>query len=313
MPIAGNSFPMNWVLTVNDLLLNNADADDPENYRVTRATHLLNAATFDGSLGPQTPLRHYLRYDVRPGKEGVADAGANGVFPRPARHIKRTWQLNNALGTLNVRSKRLQGLLVTTSVEVNGAPQGIADATHYACYKVEPTHDVTFQTPDRGDGTGRFRRDIQALVDSPFFDDCAHLADGVTTSFGGTPAEGACLFDVRAPVELCNPVIQSEVLLPRTTSATGIGSFTTSTTSLLCYEVRLARKITSPTAAGVIGLPVGTKLDPMQAVHAAHNLRNGNRVQSVVASNFPGPVVFNTVRTDVACVPTDVTGIVAAP
>lgn len=312
-PIPANTFPMNWVLTIDDLLLNNADADDPENFKVTRATHVFNAATFDGSLGPHTPLRHYLRYDVKPGRESVADAEPNGDFPRPARHVQRTWQLNNALGTLNVRSKRLQGLLVTASIEVNGSPPAIADATHYACYKVEPTHDVTAQTPDRGDGTGTFRRDIQAFVESPFFDDCARLADGVTTSFGGTPAEGACLFDVRAPVELCNPVIQSEVLLPRVTSATGIGSFTTSTTSLLCYEVRLARMITAPTAAAVIGQAVGTKLDPMQAGHAAHNQRNGNPVQSTVASNFPGPVTFNTVRTALACVPTDVVGIAAVP
>lgn len=74
---------------------------------------------------------------------------------------------------------------------------------------------ITAQTPDNGDGVGKFRKDLQVFLEDPFFDDCALLADGVTTSFDGTSVEGACLFDLKKPVELCNPVDKTAVVPPR--------------------------------------------------------------------------------------------------
>ena len=296
--IPNNVFPSNWVITLNDTGLSDTDADDPENFRALRAATLLNPVGGGGG--------EYLDYRLRPGPESTAPAV--GKFARPAKHIKRLWELSNEFGTVNVISRKALGLFVPVSIDPSGAPAAPADATHFLCYKVMPSRDVTAQTPDNGSGVGRFRKDLQAYaIDG--FDDCALLRDGVTPSFEGTGVEGHCLFDLKKPAELCNPADKTAVVPPRQTSATIDGSTATEPRSLLCYRIRLASRFRDPTAAAQAGALVDDPISPSQARHVRRRIRDANQLYSTPGNLFPNPVQLETAKQSVLCVPTDVLGV----
>jgi hypothetical protein len=244
---------------------------------------------------------------------GSVGPPVNGAFVKPAKHIARLWQLTNAYGSITVLSKKAKALLLPTAADPMILPPAPADAQHYTCYQIKATADVTAQTPDNGSGIGKFRKDLQVFLTDPFFDDCALLADGVTPSFDGTAVEGACLLDLKKPVELCNPVDKTAVVPPRVTAAVIDGSMAGSTKSLLCYKVGLATKFKYGPAATLGSSTLGAAIDPKQAKHVKRGLATGNPVRTTAGNQFPWPTMLNTSKHNLACIPTDIIGVTVAP
>jgi hypothetical protein len=141
------------------------------------------------------------------------------------------------------------------------------------------------------------------------------LNDGRTPSFDGTAVEGACLFDLKKPVELCSPVGKSEPASPRMSAAIGIIDESTagSTKSLLCYKLGLSTKYKYAPAAILAGGTLGVALDPKQSKHVKRGLATADEVHTAAGNNFPWPIRLNTSKQSVACVPTEVVGVSVAP
>ena len=305
--IPNNVFPKGWVITVDDTHLNDADADDPENFAVTAGQSLLSPTAKNTEGGPYHATTHYLRYQMKLGKESVAAANSDGSFNKPPKHVARVWQLSNELGTINVQSKKVSALLLPAAASLTIPPATPGDATHFVCYQVKPTKDATAQTSD-----GKLTANLQAFF-ADQFNDCALDASG-SASFQGTSVEGKCLLDLTKVVELCNPMNKSAVVAPRQTTAIGITGSTAGTTkSLLCYGTKLAGTFTNSTAATLAGATVGGSVTPKQLKHAAHTVKNGNPVYTSPANQFPNPTMLDTKKQEMVCVPTDVLGVTAAP
>ena len=303
--IPNNVFPEGWVITVDDVQLDDADADDPENFEVKKVASLLNPAEKNTEGGPENPLLHYLRYQMKSGGETVGAANPDGSFAKPPKHIARVWQLSNQFGTINVASKKVSALLLPATKSLSAPPAAPADATHFVCYQVKPTKEITAQTPD-----GKFADDLQAFF-ADQFDDCALNAAG-NPSFGGTAVAGMCLFDLGKPKELCNPMNKSAVQPPRATNAVIDGSTAHATQSLLCYGAKLAGDFTSSNAASLAGASVGDAVDPKQSKHAAHSVKDGNPVYTTPGNQFPNPTLLNTKKQEMVCIPTEVLGVAPA-
>jgi len=290
--IDDNNLPNDWVITVDDVRIDDADADDPENFEVGKAKSLLNAATWSGGGALLAPNLHYLRYAMKSGHETVGPP-VGGSFPKPPRHIARLWHLSNALGTIRVQSKKVTALLLPANVAEGSTPPAPADATHYVCYKVKPTRDVTAQTPG-----GRFKRGMQGYTGDAF-DDCA-TNQGGGAAFAGTTVEANCLFDLKGLVELCNPMNKSAVQPPRETSAAITGSTAATGQSLLCYKNRVAGSFSDSVAAALAGHAVDDAIDPPQRAHLNRTL------QTAPGNAFPAPIAAETVKSEMTCLPTDV-------
>ncbi|MCK6555952.1 glycoside hydrolase family 9 protein [Candidatus Binatia bacterium] len=301
VPLAnGNALPSDWIVTVNDRHLDDAAADDPENFEVRGVVGVTNPLVRDAGGPPLAPERHYLRYAMLPGPQSVAPA-VDGVFPKPTKHIGRIWQLHNGLGTVNVQSLKVRSLWLPASTSTTAAPAAPSDATHYVCYGVKPTRDGTDQTPG-----GKLAGNLQAFVEDEF-DDCALDAAG-SPSFAGSAAEGKCLFDLQRPVELCNPMDKSAVQPPRQSSATVAGSTASNMTSLLCYKARLAARFKHAGTAALANAAVGASVSPAQAKHVKRRAKNGNPLYSAPGNLFPNPVLVDTTRAELICLPSDVLG-----
>lgn len=262
--IEGNALPKNFVVMLNDVNIPDTDADDPENFLVRKEQSLLNPTTRNLEPAPTDPDLHNIRYQIRPGNVGSGPADVNGGYPKPQKHINRVWALENQFGTVNVLSRKVSSLLVPAAVDDVSNPAAPGDATHYSCHQVKATSDVTDQTPDKGNGTGKFRKDLQAFFDDALFGDCAFTNDGVTPNFAGKDVEGMCQFDLTKPVELCNPSSKSTVEGDRVTTAVITGSTATTTPSLLCCKAKRSSKLKDPTAATLVSGSIGDKIDPGQ-------------------------------------------------
>jgi len=310
--LVNHRLPRPWVITVNDIQLNDADADDPENFEVRNVTGVFNPTQKNLQAAPDLNGVSYLRYRMRRGRESVA-AAVGGVFPKPPKHTSRVWHLNNQFGSINVESRKVSSLLLPASVHAAftpAPPQG--DPTHFVCYQVKATADITDQTPERqpNSGIGKFREGMQAFfVDR--FHDCFVNHNGFL-SFPGTSAAGKCLLDFMEVKELCNPMSKTAVQAPRKTTATITPSTATTPRSLLCYRPRLATKFTTAGTALMAGLSLGTDL-PKQRAHSQRVVRYGTPIHTFPGNLFPQPYLMDTVKTDLVCVPTDVTSVSPVP
>lgn len=294
-----------WVIKVDDYHLPNGDADDPENFEVRSVNGLLNPALQNADTIYEDPQLHFLRYQMRTGKESVGDQLPNGRFPRPARHIERRWQLSNDFGTINVISTKVQGMLLPTRTSNTPLPPALPENSHFACYKVKLPRDVTDQTPDAGTGLGRFRKDMQGFFTDEF-GDCTLSASG-GPSFPSSPVQGRCLFDLRRVTEFCSPIDKFPVDLGRVTAATGITATPTQTDrGLLCYQIKQSTKVTDPNVAGILGVSVGSAVQPKQRKHAKRNFRAGTPVYTKPTNEFIAPPVVETTKLDTVCLPTEV-------
>lgn len=284
-----NILPKDWVVTLDDRRW--SGVDDPENFVVRDARGLVLSSVGGGD---------YLHYRITSGRESVADAAR-----RPAKHVKRVVELANDLGDIEVETRGIAGLMVPAAIDESVPPSPPADATHFVCYKVKASQSVTHQTPDTGSGKGRFRKDLQVFV-ADGLDDCALLADGLTPSFAASDVEGRCLYDLLKPFELCNPVDKTAVVPPRETSATIDTSTAEDVRSLLCYTARIASKVTSASAASLVGMSVGERIDPRQSKHRKRRAAEGTELHTAPGNQFPAPVEADTVKPQTICLPTDV-------
>lgn len=307
LPIPGNVLPKNFALTIDDVHLDDGDADDPENFVVMKPRNLLIAARPDSAPSPNWPDLAYLRYTSRPGKQSTAPAGPDGKFPKPVKHVPRTFQLENEFGTIEVVSRKVVALLVPAATSADApAPVAPGETTHFHCYGVKPTKAITDQTPDNyGKGQGKLRKDMQAFFAEEFFDECATNAAGAV-GFEGTPVEGMCLFDIRVPVELCNPANTSNVEPDRTTSAVIADSLALTEQSLLCYRIKPSTKVNNGTVGAILGLSVRAKLPKAMKV-PKRGIKTGDALYVAPGSDFPGPTRLDTSRQQTVCVPTRVT------
>jgi hypothetical protein len=81
---------------------------------------------------------------------------------------------------------------------------------------------------------------------------------------------------------------------------------------LLCYQAKVASKLTNPTAAGLIGLQPG---DPFpsstkQAKHQKHSKADGTQVYTTPGNGLPAPDEVDTSKQDLVCIPTSVVGVI---
>ncbi len=309
-----NQLPANWNIMLNDTRLDDADADDPENYLVRTVKSLLNPATKNTEPGPTDPTLHYVRYQTKESTQGVAPA-VNGTFPAAVKHVPRRWDVDNEFGTLALESSMVTALLVPAGQdEAVAATPPVTDKTHFKCYKVKPLKGaISDQTPETAPGSGKtkFRADLQGFFLDQF-DDCAFDELG-GISFQGTAVEGTCLYDLRAPIELCNPVSTSPVEGGRATSAIIADSTPSMTDSYVCYPAKAATKVKSATASGLLTLPAGHTLAPKQLTHVARTLSTGTQVFTAPGNLFTAPTQVDSATTEMVCVPSSVTAVAPLP
>lgn len=306
-----NKLPKNWAITLDDAHLDNSEPGDPENYIVLKELSLANPAVKNAEP-LLDPALHYLRYKLRPGREGVGPADASAKFPRAEKPPKRRWHLANQFGDIVIESKRVKSMLLPAGkAEAPGVPVAPADTTHYVCYGVKPSKVPSAQEPDtRGKGKGKFRDDLQAYTLDQF-DDCAMFLDSIEQPFAGTSVAGTCLVDVVKPVELCNPADKMPVQPSRSTSAVIKDSTAVvRDVSLLCYQTKRATKVKDAQAALLGGVAVGSRLK--QAKHAKHTLKTASQINVAPGNQFPRPLAVDTVSDAVLCVPTTVLSVALA-
>lgn len=307
-----SELPKPWVIKLNDFHLPDTDVDDPEHFEVKKPKGLLLPALKGAALVLEDPTLDYIRYQMKSGKEGTGAPLANGRFPKPEKHVERIWELTNDLGTINVESKKVRALLLPATANESLPVTAPGAKTHFACYQIKETKDITDQTPDGGRGAGKFRRDLQVFV-ADEFDDCAVDADG-NPSFEGQPVEGRCLVDLKRVKEFCSPIDKSVVDPGRETAADFVGTtFAQTDVGLLCYQAKLASKYTSASAASLAGASVGDRIKPKQSKHVKRRYRDNNPVFTAPGNSFDAPEVMETTKLDLVCLPTNVVSVTPAP
>ncbi len=291
----GNALPARWIVTLNDLRIDDAEAGDPENYDIGRCGGVLRPALLNAASTLLNPAVSYLRYALRLGSQGAGPL-VGGAPAAAEPHVRRLWTVQNALGTFSVRSIKAVSLLLPAALDEAADPSTPADATHYLCYRVARTGG-----PAKSQAVTR-----------DAFDDCAlDVRGGV--SFAGSAAAGRCLSDLRTPSELCNPADKTEVEPPRSTSAVIDGSAATDGKSLLCFKARLAKKVSTSTAAALTALPLGGALSTRQSAHVRREVASGNPLQVAPGNLFPAPTRLDSVSREMLCLPSSVVASAPAP
>jgi len=307
-----DTLPKDWVVTLDDVLLAdepaNAFAADPENHLIVKEQAVANPASL-GAGAIAAPSPHYLRYQAKAGREGIGAPLANGKLPRPGAAPSRRWSIVNALGTLDVDTGKVAALWLPSSIDLaGGTPPDPDEATHLVCYGAKTAASPSDQAPATGAaGKARFRKDLQAFA-SDVFADCALAKDAETASFPGTPVEGRCLIDLKAPKQLCSPAAKSAVQPPRVTSAVVAGSSPgIGDRVLVCYQATLAKKLRDAAAATLVGVPVGSTVT--QRDHEKRRLRDGTQVGVAPGNGFPRPIAIDTDKLELLCLPSAVAAI----
>lgn len=308
--LGGNRLPPPWSVALDDPLLGEAP-DGLENFEIGKAQHLLRSALVNTGAPLGDSDAAYVRYAARPAKQG-AGAPVHDKFPKAARHLRRAWALENQLGTIHVVSQKPRSLLVPATANLDASPAPPEPADTFLCYAVKATKDVTDQTPDGGNGSGKLRRDLQVFV-ADYADSCALNRDG-SPSFAGSRVAGSCLFDLGKPVELCNRVGMAAAAAPRATMATDVPEVEAGEgNSLLCYTARLSTKLTSTHAATTLGAAIGDAVSPKQARAATHAAKHGNPVLTTPGAKFPAPLLLDTKGQAIACLETLVVDVGVLP
>ena len=202
--------------------------------------------------------------------------------------------------------------MVPTALGESVFPAPPADATPFVCYKAKATRSVRDQTPDISNGTGRFRRDFQVFL-ADEFDDCALLDDGSTPSFADSDVQGRCLYDMRKPIQLCNPVDMRAVEPPRETSAIIDASTAEDVRSLLWYTTRLASRAMSSNAVSQAGMSLGERIAPRQSKHRRRRSAEGTQLYLTPGDQFLAPSEADTLKARTVCLPTDVASVAEYP
>ena len=301
-----NKFPKNWVVTLDDVLLDETSAADPENHLVVKAQALAQPALLGASAASTGPS--YLRYALAKPKEGIGDPLPDGRLPKPEAAPARRWSVSNALGSLVLDTGKVAALWLPTGVALDGGSAADpGDATHFLCYQAKAATVPSDQAPDGGSGKGKFRRDLQAFF-ADAFADCLLAGGASAPSFAGTPVEGRCLVDLKGPKQVCAPAAKSAVLPPRTSSAVIAGSTPAiGDRALVCYQAKLARQVADPAAAALTGLPVGGAVE--QRAHVKRRAQDGTAVATQPGNLFPRPVAVDTDALELLCLPSTVAAV----
>lgn len=300
--VDNNRFPKDFNLSVDDASLANSEPDDPENYAVEKERSVLLPALAGGGAAVDPWALSYVRYQTKEAKQGIGAAVA-GKFPKAVKAPPRRWELTNSLGTITVDTKKATALLIPASVNptVSATPL-VGEYTPYACYQAKIAKGVASdQAPE-----GKKLAPLQTfLVDK--FHDCALDADGNVT-FASTSVEGTCLFDLTKPVELCSPATTSPVTDGRETVATIAGETATTSEVLLCYKPKLAKSITSESAATLAEATVGDSI-AKQSKTTKRRLKDANPVYVAPSDSFPAPTELDTSKVGAVCLPTVVNSV----
>lgn len=310
------ALPRPWVLQLDDAWLDGALGDDPENFEIRLTRAVLRAASFGVATAPAAPDFNYVRFDARPGAQGVAPAAPNGKIAPAAKHVRRTWQLTNALGSIHVTSQKAASVLIPAALSVAPIDPGNAPAAapSFRCYQARPTDDITDQTPQRSPGSlrGRFATSRQIFV-ADGFADCAFDRQG-GPAFAGSDVEGRCLLDLRKVESLCSPMGIAAVEAPRLTQAGDVEPQTAGLGDvLLCYAARLSTRVLDPEVADALAVPVGMSVSPRQSGHVRRRLRDGNPLLLTPRAGFPLPTVAESNKLEQVCLPTSVLSVAPTP
>ena len=141
----------------------------------------------------------------------------------------------------------------------------------------------------------------------------ALLDDGFTPSFADSDVQGRCLYDMRKPLQLCNPVDMTAVEPPRETSAIIDTSTAEDVRSLLCYKIRLASRAMSANAVAQAGMWFGERISPRQSKHRRRRSAEGTQLYLTPGDQFPAPAEADTVKAQTVCLPTDVLSVAEYP
>ncbi len=295
-------FPKDFNVTLNDATLPDTDPDDPENFNIKKSKGLLNPMMKNDEPGPSDPTLHYIKYQAKTGKEGVGPPDGQGKFLKPAKHLKRQYNLDNQLGTINVTTNKVKFALVPAGKsEVGVATPPAGDPDHFVCYQVKATKDNTDQTP-----LGKLRKDLQVFAEDQFDDVQCDTDKNGDPAFPGEVVAGKCFFNIAKPTMLCNPASVSNVDPPRFTTANVTGSTATGIQSLLCYQAKLGKKFTSASAAALAGAALGDKYSPNKFLKLLG-------VSTAPGNNVPGPPEMDMTKDEEICIPTDVLSTVILP
>ncbi len=283
-PFDGNVLPDDWNLTLDDLVVANDAGDDPENYTAGHARALLNPILRpDGDGEPS-----YVAYELSRASESAADADR-----RAGKRRARLWEIDNRFGTLLVETKQPTRLLTPAPFTGDEVAE---TAPAYLCYTVKAMPEAgASQTT-----SGKLRRDLQIFARDRF-DDCNPSR---RPGFDGTSVAGHCLYELKAPKELCNPVGLAPVEPPRRSSADAVPATATSGPTLVCYHAHRATSVASADAALLVGQR--GQLSPAQAKHVRRRSRDGNPVLLATDSGFPAPFALDTVKVESVCLPSRV-------
>lgn len=300
---AANELPRNWALSLDDLQLVDGQGDDPENYLVGAARHLLLPAALDARPRPESGALGYLRYDLSEGREGIVEPEAGRL--RPAhKHVSRRWDVSTDRGRIVVESKSVAALLVPTRIGESAPPAAVADGDLWKCYQVRVARgEDSDLAPD-----GRFRNELQTFA-ADAFRDCSR---------GGQPLtkpgfDGRCLYEIQKPVEICAPAQASPVQLPRASAATVAHVRSRATGAMLCYAVQLGAKLRDDLAAGLAKAEVYASIEPRPPLHRKRLAAEKRQVFLQPENAFPAPTEVDTVRANRICVPARVSSVTLAP
>jgi hypothetical protein len=295
----GNRLPRHFNVNLDDLVIPDGSADDGENYTIGRVRSLLlSSRVRSGEVDASRPA--YVRYAVKPADEGAGDADKDRL-PRVVQHLPRRWEVDNRFGTLVVESRRASALLMPATV--SGEPLPDATAPGYLCYQIKPmAGEMSTQLAGSS-----FRPDLQVFAGDGF-DDCAQDKSGAV-SFATTAVAGKCLYQIRKPVELCNPVAVGNVAPPRTTSADIVPVPARPGASLLCYQVKTATRVNSADASVQIGRR--GQLNPPQLRHERHLARFGSALSLLPPAGMASPFLVDTLGSERLCLPTRIRDIAA--
>lgn len=299
-------------------------------------THLLAYQMKPARQGIGAPVGKCSKSAAIPGTACTSDdACAGGTcdkrkFPKAAKHRGRAGvTVESQLGTLVLDTVKERYLLLPTPKGLDTPPDpvlGPSAVDHYKCYTAKPAKGLgSEQAP-----AGKFRKGLQVVVEDQFADGmirvCAASSpknagrtcvkettcggeDGGTSLCQPEPhpmLASARLYDLTKPTLFCNPVAKSDVDTTETDSAGATRATSCAvapatvgspTTSLVCYQAKAASTVVDPAAASLLGVAVGTTVEPKQSPHAPR--------APFVVTQLPNPRQVGTSKDVELCVPSD--------
>lgn len=290
----------NFIVTIDDTLLSGIEGvvdDNPEDYKLIKVDGLMTTSTFSTVNFPANDVQFKGRY----ARFLVSKAPKDDTFPKTTKHIGRTWEVDNKLGTLTFMTIKTKHLLLP--VTVSGEPDLTLGMPAYVCYQGKVVNGA--QAPG-----GKFDKNTQFLYKDEY-GDC-------TGNFPGSYAADKCLVDLKKFAEICSPATINPPDPGRETSATitgkgipSLGADGLAFKTLACYQAKGNKKVKfkDEQAAFDAGLP-GAPIALGTETASAHTSQTETLVPS---AGFPEPMSYTTKKLDSMCIPSAVTSVNFTP